>query len=219
MIEDINILATKKEFVIQKPVLLKGSSRTNFLYKIQKIDLEFVNEFNSLRNFTEKFSLIKKLNAKIRFIKVESELFKNNLILVESCLDLILANLVLKYYESGLEKISDLTELVIKDNPVNFADKYSQNYYEHKIKEFLVYSAFGLNSKDVWKGRFNAYVYVRKDRKGELIFYPLYEIKELEEYLFQNTILDVSNSVRNVGKIYEKNAEFFIKLNLQIRFC
>jgi len=218
--QDINILKTKKEFIIQKPVLLKGDSSTNFIYKIDSIDSKFLNEFNALKTFKEKFSFIKNHKSIIEFCKYESELFQNNLILVESCLDLISSVLLFKFYESGIEKISDLIKLVGEENPLNFDNRYSQNFYEHKIKELLVHLAFGLNSKEVWKGRFEAYIYVRKDRKRKFIFYPLYELRELQNYLFFNTKLDILNLRKyNCGWVYQENDEHYIKLNLQIRFC
>lgn len=218
--QDLNIIKTKKEFIIQKPVLLKGNSSTNFIYKIDNLDFKFLNEINALKTFKEKFSFIQNHKASIEFFKIESELFKNNLILVESSLDVILSNLLSKCYETGIEKISDLTKLVAEINPVNFDDRYSQNFYEHKIKELLVHLTFGLNSNDVWKGQFDAYVFVKKNEDDKLIFFSLYELRELENYLFNKTKLEIINSSKcNFGKIFEENGEFFIKLNLQIRFC
>ena len=54
---------------------------------------------------------------------------------------------------------------------------------------------------------------------GQLVCYHLYNHDEFKDYLFENTKFDTPSSSRHgFGEIYQENGEYFIKLNLQIRF-
>jgi type II restriction enzyme len=72
----------------------------------------------------------------------------------------------------------------------------------------------------VWTGELDAtggYLVVKED--GEVLCYHIYNRNEFEDYLLRNTKLETASSSRHdFGKIYKENYEFFIKLNLQIRF-
>ena len=72
----------------------------------------------------------------------------------------------------------------------------------------------------VWNGLYDATggCLVVKDN-GEILSYHIYNKNKFENYLYHNTKLDTASSSRhNFGKIYKENGEYYIKLNLQIRF-
>ena len=72
----------------------------------------------------------------------------------------------------------------------------------------------------VWGGNYDAtggYLIVKQD--GEVLCYHIYNKNEFENYLFNNTKLETASSERHsFGKIYKSGIDFYIKLNLQIRF-
>ncbi len=72
----------------------------------------------------------------------------------------------------------------------------------------------------VWTGEYDAtggYLIVKAD--GEIVCYHIKKKNEFENYLFANTKLETASSSKHkFGEVYEENGEFFIKLNLQIRF-
>lgn len=71
-----------------------------------------------------------------------------------------------------------------------------------------------------WQGKFNAnggFIVVKED--GDIVCYHFFDRNDLEDYLFYNTRFETpSTSRHNFGSIYEENGEFFMKLNLQVRF-
>lgn len=71
-----------------------------------------------------------------------------------------------------------------------------------------------------WDGSFNAnggYIVVKED--GDVICYHFFDRNDLEEYLFNNTKFDTPSTTRHeFGNVYKENNNYFIKLNLQIRF-
>lgn len=189
---DINVLA--KDFVIQKSLLFRGSSKTNFIYRV--------------------------IGGSLEFIKIEDENFFLNLFLCDSQMPQILSEILKKFYLLNESKISKLTEIIAEENFLHYDYRYKQNFYEHKIKRFLTDAAFGLNAATVWKGNYDKHLYAFKNKNGVLEFLPLYELNKIEDYLFFNTEVMIAKDMKSeFGKIYEENGEYFIKLNLQIRFC
>lgn len=205
--------------------LLNAGKTTNFIYKIENCD--FSNEFVNRTNLIDSRSKIKdRLNAvinnrcKIQFNQTEKEVFGNNLILIDSLLPNILAEITYTFYASNLFKITDLVKNIENINPLNFNTANNHKFYEYKIKKFLTEVALGMMPAKVWNGIYDAtggYLVVKED--GEVLSYHIYNKNKFENYLFHNTKLETASSSRHgFGKIYEENGKYFIKLNLQIRF-
>ena len=72
----------------------------------------------------------------------------------------------------------------------------------------------------VWTGELDAtggYLVVKDD--GEVLCYHIYNRNEFENYLIKNTKLETASSTRHeFGTVYENENNYFLKLNLQIRF-
>ena len=205
--------------------LLNAGKTTNFIYEIEKCGL--TNDFVERTNLIDTRSKIKdRLNAvinnscKIQFNQTEKEVFGNNLILIDSLLPNILAEITFDFYTSNLSKIIDLVENIESNNPLNFNTANNHKFYEYKIKKFLTEVALGMMPAKVWNGIYDAtggYLVVKED--GEILSYHIYNKNKFENYLFHNTKLETASSSRHdFGKIYEENGKYFIKLNLQIRF-
>ncbi|MBX7046223.1 MAG: HpaII family restriction endonuclease [Ignavibacteria bacterium] len=99
-----DVILRNKDFVIQKPLLLKSSLKTNFIYKVISKD-----------NF--------------EFVKIEFENFYWNLILCDTGLPQILSELLKKFYLLNESKLSTLTEIVAEENLLNFDFRHKQNVY------------------------------------------------------------------------------------------
>jgi len=61
--------------------------------------------------------------------------------------------------------------------------------------------------------------YIVVKNNGDVICYHLYNKDEFLSYLYENTKFESASSTRHdYGKIYQKNEEIYLNLNLQIRF-
>ena len=105
--------------------LLNAGKTTNFIYQIKNCSL--TNDFIDGTNSIDTRSKIKdRLNAlinngcQIQFSQTEKEIFENNLILIDSLLPNILAEIIFDFYTSNLSKIKDLVENIENKNPLNF---------------------------------------------------------------------------------------------------
>jgi len=204
--------------------LLNAGKTTNFIFNIDgplsKLTVEKINSIDGLRKIKKRLLAIENNKCEIIFSDLENPIFKNNLILIDSLLPQIIAEVLKKFYSSKKSKTSDLSQEILKNNPLNFDLQHNHKYYEYKLKKFLTEVAVGMMPATVWNGVYDAtggYLVVKED--GEILAYHLYNRNEFEDYLFHNTKLDTASSSRHgFGKIYEKEGKYFVKLNLQIRF-
>lgn len=206
--------------------LLNASKPTNFVYKIEncklsRADIVRINGINTRASkVKDRVSEILKAKCKLTYSKVESGIFENNLTLIDSFLPQILAEIVLKFYTSTKSKTIDLVNEIDRSNPLKYNIKNNHKFYEYKIKRFLTDVALGMMPAKVWDGNYDAtggYLIVKEN--GEVLSYHIYDKKKFEDYLFYNTKLETpSTSKFDFAEIYEENREYFLKLNLQIRF-
>lgn len=205
--------------------LLNAGKTTNFIYQISdfkgnEVDVDRINSIDSRSKIKDRLSEIETLGGSLKFDSLEKDVFKNNLVLIDSLLPDIVAEIILKYYTSELSSIKSLTEAINTKNPLGFDTQNSHSYYEYKIKRFLTDIALGMMPSKVWGGLYDAtggYLIVKDT--GEVLCYHIYNKNQFEDYLFHHTKLETASSTRHeFGKIYSANDNLFFNLNLQIRF-
>ncbi|MGL4410996.1 MAG: HpaII family restriction endonuclease [Bacteroidales bacterium] len=207
-------------------LLNASNNTTNFLYRVNGIDDDVMNKFNEVTRiehknvFQKRFEILKDIGANIKFEKIVSNVFYNNLIYQDAALPAILGNLVLDYYQSPKSTLVDLCEIISEGNPLGFDKSSGMDFYRYKIKQFLINTALGMTPGSPWSGIYQAnggYLVVKED--GDILCYHSYGKNDLEEYLFNNTKLETpSTSRHDFGTIYKEEDDYFLKLNLQVRF-
>jgi hypothetical protein len=215
-----------KSDVGKKSTLLNASKTTNFIFEIVDFmgtdeDVKRINSISSISKIKNRLEEIFNLSGKLVFSSIEKSRFKNNLVLIDSLLPNILAELLKQYFTSNLSTVRLLTENLISSNPLNFETIDFHPFYEYKIKRFLTDIALGMMPSKVWGGLYDAtggYLIVKDD--GDILCYHIYNKNQFEDYLYNNTKLETASSTRHdFGKIYFDSGKLFFKLNLQIRFC
>ena len=205
--------------------LLNAGKTTNFTYKINRLNLtakqiEDINTIDSRSKIKDRIENIKALKGELQFDKIESSVFENNLVLIDSALPKIISEMLLLFFSSNFSKISDLVSEISKKNPLGYNLENKHPFYSYKIKRFLTDIALGMMPATVWTGELDAtggYLVVKET--GEILCYHIYNRNEFENYLFANTKLETASSSRhNFGVVEIVEAQQVIKLNLQIRF-
>ncbi|MCK9255128.1 MAG: HpaII family restriction endonuclease [Bacteroidales bacterium] len=205
--------------------LLNAGKTTNFIYKIDNSsfsieEISQINAINSKRKIQDRIERIYKLKGVLKFVKTESEIFSNNLTLIDTALPLILSEILLSFYSSNNTKTSDLVSSVASMNPIQYNIENNHPFYEYKIKRLLTDVALGMMPSKVWTGAVDAtggYLIVKEN--GDVLCYHIYNRNDFENYLYKHTKLDTASSTRHeFGTIYEQDGQLFFKLNLQIRF-
>ena len=205
--------------------LLNAGKTTNFIYQVlgfqpTENEIKTINEIDTKSKIKDRIKSIKQFEGNLNYLSLEQDVFKNNLVLIDSLLPNILAEIVKSFYTSNLSSIKDLTENINKINPLNFDNQFAHTFYEYKIKRFLTDVALGMTPSKVWNGVYDAtggYLIVKEN--GDVLCYHIYNRNQFEDYLFQNTKLETASSSRHeFGKIYVESGKIYFKLNLQIRF-
>ncbi|MCE1165063.1 MAG: HpaII family restriction endonuclease [Bacteroidetes bacterium] len=230
-----------------KSTLFNPGAGTNFIYKFinNSGNAFYVEEFNnrtyrySSDNNISKISYrlleMERLGFEPKFFKIQSENLQMNLELIDSQLPLILSYIVYYKYKTGVSKMSELVNLLNNINPLRFNFANGHPYYEYKIKNFLTDNALGMTPETVWRGVYDAtggIIIVKED--GNIVCYHIYNRTEFQNYLFNNTKLEQASTSEDesnpgnvtesapkpykFGWVYEEEGEFYVKLNLQIRF-
>lgn len=217
-----------KSYIGSKPTLFNASKNSNIIFKIEPaLDQETVEYVNSLSSYGPRVKYLNDNGYSFKFYRMNSDVFKTNLELIDSKLPEILADLVLTSYVKNTTKLSELiTELTVS-NPCSFNLDLNPDFYSYKIKRLLIDAALGMKAGKVWSGTFNAnggYIIVKKD--GDLVCYHIYNWNDFQEYLLNHTKIDFPDSsphrcdygiVLNPDVINEDSGSY-IKLNFQIRF-
>lgn len=193
---------------------------TNFIYKVNGISADQVATFNSFDKFKKKFNYLKSIGATVSYHKIANNVLHNNLTLLDLGIEKIIADSLVDYYSGNGKTLADITSHISLADPLNIAIGTDQPMYAYKVKQFLLAFALGLTSSTPWYGNFHAnggYIVVKED--GDIICYHFFDRNDLEDYLFFNTRFETPSTSRHLfGDIYQDNNEFFLKLNLQVRF-
>lgn len=205
--------------------LLNAGKTTNFIYKVfgyypQPEEVKVINDIDSRSKIKDRIETITKNGGRLVFIKLEKDLFRNNLVLIDSFLPNIVAEMLKIFFTSTSSSVKEITETINKLNPLSYDTQFKHQFYEYKIKRFLTDIALGMMPSQVWTGVYDAtggYLVVKES--GEVLCYHIYNRNQFEDYLFANTKLETASSSRHdFGSLYEDNGQYYFKLNLQIRF-
>lgn len=205
--------------------LLNAGKTTNFIYKVDNLDLtqNQISEINSIdtrSKIKDRLEKIKALKGELQFEKPESSVFENNLVLIDSALPNIIAEILLLFFTSNHSKTSELISEISTKNPLGYNLENNHPFYSYKIKRFLTDIALGMMPSKVWTGELDAtggYLVVKEN--GEVLCYHIYNRNEFEDYLFTNTKLETASSSRHeFGTVYKESGQLYFNLNLQIRF-
>ncbi|MGI9526690.1 MAG: HpaII family restriction endonuclease [Weeksellaceae bacterium] len=205
--------------------LLNAGKTTNFIFRVDNLyinqnEVDAINSIDSRSKIMDRISEIKAKGGVFKFEKTERKMFSNNLILIDSLLPEILSEIVFSFYTSKTSSLKNLVSIIADVNPLNFDLDNEHKFYDYKIKRFLTDTALGMMPSKVWGGQYDAtggYLIVKES--GDVLCYHIYNRNEFEDYLLNNTKLETASSSRHgFGYLYEENADWYFKLNLQIRF-
>jgi hypothetical protein len=208
-----------KSFLAGNPTLINASGATNFIYKTNINKANFA-EYKELKAK----DLLRKLaedNQSVTFSKMDSAVYQKNLMLIDTNMPQIIAEILKLYYSGKLRMLTDIVNSLKSSNPLNISDV---SIYEHKIKDILFNSALGMFPNKDWDGLKSVDGgCIIISSSGELgTFYIIRKLylEFFREYLFKNCYLDTASTTRHkFGRLFfdEEAGEYFLKLNLQIR--
>ncbi len=211
-----------KSQLVSETIFLNACKTTNFIYQIEnyKPTPNEIESINSMSKIKDRIEAIYSEGGLLSYLTLEQAIFKDNLLLLDSFLPNILAEIIKAFFTSNLNSIKNLTDDINIKNPIKYDTQFAHTFYEYKIKRFLTDIALGMTPAKVWTGIYDAtggYLIVKKN--GDVLCYHIYNRNQFEDYLFANTKLETPSSTKHdFGRVIEYNGKFCFKLNLQIRF-
>lgn len=205
--------------------LINSSGATNFTYNIEGVELTDaqINEINAISTqgkIRDRISRIKALGGKLIFTGVDSSIFNNNLVMIDSNMPQIVSELLLLYYSGTGSRLNQLSDILQENNPLGYNTTHNHKFYEYKIKRLLSDAALGMKPATMWTGIFDAnggYLVVKED--GDVLCYHIYNRNEFENYLLNTSFIDTPSSTKHgFGTVEVVDGKQIFKLNLQIRF-
>jgi len=201
------------------PTLLNAGRTTNFIFNVEGLEAQHIDYINSIETRTKIIDRIKAIlenGGQLLFDDMENATFKDNLVMIDSQMPAIVAEMLSGYYTEVSSSLSSLSGHVSQVNPL----LRSPEFYTHKIKEMLCAIALGMKPSTKWDGTDEAtggYIIVKTN--GDVLAYHIYNRDAFRGYLLDNTKLErASTSRHDFGSLYEEDSRIKIKLNLQIRF-
>ncbi|MBO6154871.1 MAG: HpaII family restriction endonuclease [Lachnospiraceae bacterium] len=223
-IESIMGFSIKSKFG-QNPTLFNAGSSSQFLYKVDNCNDDLMNEFNDIsegqnRGWNQCKNFLKTHNMKLSFAKTQNLIYESNMLLVRESMSKIMAWCVedrLINAESDFE-VKETVERMALENPCKVQNP--DIYYEKAMKDFLMAGFTGMTAGKPWDGREQVnggYIVVMED--GDVLCYHSSDREAFRDYLYRNTHFEyVSAKKYNWSKINKENGDYFLSLNISIRF-
>lgn len=198
---------------------------TNFLFLVNgELSSEQIKRINSLPTINARIDALYDYGGTLTYRGVVNPTLRNNLRYLDSDMHRIIAYCLFGYYShrAASSTVSDVAKFVSYCNPCDYPTNTGMDFYEHKLKQFLITFALGMTANKPWDGIIQAnggYIVVKED--GDIVCYHFYDRNQLEDYLFENTYFDTpSTSRHDHGSIIRDETEdlLYIKFNIQIRF-
>ncbi|HIF9105297.1 TPA: HpaII family restriction endonuclease [Photobacterium damselae] len=217
--------------------LINASGQTLFKYKINRnnIDLNIIKELLSPECDNNKVGPKKRVSnliqsgVDLQFIDVKKNEFRENLQLIDSTMDVFLADCLFVFMTTNHTDLKTIVTQVAQRNPCNYKTKNQErllDFYTYKMKRLITDAALGMQPSVPWTGQYDAsggYIIVKST--GDVICYHLYNWNALQDYLFNNLRFETpsstgtgSKSSFNYALYYEDNNESYLDICLQIRF-
>lgn len=201
------------------PTLLNASGATNFVFEVKGLTDGQMDEINAIASKNKILDRISKIQeyGSLSFERVDSPVFSDNLMMIDSRMEEIVAEMLLYQYMTGIMDCEAVIQAMEDSNPLRFPRK---GLYEYKMKKFLCSVALGMVPSRQWNGHDEAnggYIIVTTD--GDVLAYHIYNRDFFEDYLLKNTRFERGSTSRHkYASIYKKDGKMYINLNLQIRF-
>jgi hypothetical protein len=157
-------------------------SNTNFSNKTTKRNLDHES--------TLRFHNSHEVSRKIHFVRFESEILHNNLVLIDSQLPLVIGELILLFHETQICSLLELTKKLAIKNPLGIDNQITNLYYENVIKRMLFALAKGMRADKIWHGGNDSVKFLLQTTNQDSVFCSgLYNSKKIEDYFFRNTVI------------------------------
>lgn len=208
-----------KSYLGSNPTLLNASGQTNFIYEVENLTRDALDEVNSINTRTkliDRITKIHELGGSLKFVSIERKTLQYNLSVVDSCMPELVSEMLLEYYVNN-ESLAKRNLRNIFRNGHTFGTDLPS--LETKIKRLFLSILLGFFSGTKWDGSYLANGTVVVKENGDQLAFHIIDKQSLEDYLYEKVRFDKASTQRHrYGMlIAENDGKIYFKLNLQLR--
>lgn len=204
-----------------KASLINASEATNFVYKIEgtfsDTNMDEVNSINTRSKIIDRMKYFKDNDFNLVFEGTYRDKTRKNLMRIDTSFPYIISELLKIHYETGENSVEKVINMLTEKDPLGLEDDYA---YMYKFKKLLTACSLGLDLGKNWDGLEEAsggIIVVKSD--GDIITYHIYNRNLFETFLIKNTKFERGSTKKHkFATVYKEDGNYYIKLNLQIRY-
>jgi DNA (cytosine-5)-methyltransferase 1 len=207
-----------------KPTLLNASGNTNFIFRVDRLSADKIDEINSIDSSTklrDRIIAIEQHGGRFHYINAEKEAMTHNLKMVDSLMPEIISHILLAFYKNRISAISKVVDFIHEQSNLNAQIHYGDKLVlQNKVQKLLVDVLLGFFAGTKWNGAYQANGSIVMKNSGDCVAFHIIDLESLKMYLYENIKLDTPSTTRHrFGKLFiEKDGKLYFKLNLQLRF-
>lgn len=156
----------------------------------------------------------------LRYSDVADRVFRSNLLMLDTNLPRIIAAMLMALHLDGTNRLSELAKMLDEKNPLKMKEELLQKhgFYQYKLRQLLLASAWGLRPGVIWNGRASAVGgYLMTDENGALSAFLRADEQTFSDYLLSHTRLAKTLPDEDkYGYLERENGNYYLKLNLKI---
>ncbi|MGL5942530.1 MAG: HpaII family restriction endonuclease [Waterburya sp.] len=213
-----------KSYLGSKPTLLNASGNTNFIFEIENLAKDKVDEINAINTktkLTDRIKAIEKYGGRFKYIAPEKKAMEYNLKMVYFLMPEVIGSILIVFYKYRISSIAKIIDYIHENtNLINELQYEDKTFLVNKIKKFLVDVLLGFFAGSKWDGSYEANGTIIVKESGEQVAFHIIDLDSLQSYLYNNIKLDTPSTTRHrYGRIIRENdKKLYFKLNLQLRF-
>ena len=208
------------------PTLFNAGSSSQYLFRLSGCDDTIMKEFNGItdgkgrRAWGGCVQYLRSHRIGTEFARTQYPVYGENLYLVRESMAQIMAWCVYDRLLMGEpeHRTKETVERMATANPLGVGNP--DIYYEKAIKDFLMAGFTGMTAGSKWDGKEQVnggYIVVMDD--GDVICYHSNDRESFRDYLYRNTYFEyVSTDKYNWGYIVKIDGEYYLPLNISVRF-
>lgn len=204
-----------------RSTLLNASPATKFRFswttKNKQAVLDFCGHFANGGKYARE--LLPPIEQ-VEFKEMKSSTFRNNLIMLDSHMDRLVAEVMKCHFFRKISAIAAIAQTLATENPLAYPIGNLLRLYTHKLKQLLVTIALGMQPSTHWNGSFSAsggYLVIKGD--GKIRCYHFNKYDDFAELLFHNTFLETPSMTTRYPLSPEPTGQGCdFSLTLQIRY-
>lgn len=212
-----------KSYLGSKPTLLNASGNTNFIFEIEGLGVEHIDEVNSINTRTklkDRIERVHQLGGQFKYSKVERSSMEYNLDMVDSIMPELISKMLLEFFLNRTSSVEKNINNLYNSGELGHLSRGDLASYQVKVKRLLVAVLLGFFAGTEWDGKYVANGTIVVKNNGEQVGFHIIELSTLEDYLFENIKFDTPSTTRHRygSLIAENDGKIYFKLNLQLRF-